>query len=76
MTVTWDSSTSQVGYFGAGSGVMTVAVLGFGLDLDLRVVNALKTLDPVVDCSRAVPPWAGTPARTSAVDCRRHCCVR
>ncbi|MDT9592360.1 sulfite exporter TauE/SafE family protein [Nocardioides zeae] len=32
------------GYFGAGSGVMMVAVLGFGLDLDLRVVNALKTL--------------------------------
>jgi len=32
------------GYFGAGSGVMLVAVLGFGLDLDLRVVNALKTL--------------------------------
>jgi uncharacterized membrane protein YfcA len=31
------------GYFGAGSGVMMVAVLGFGLDLDLRVVNALKT---------------------------------
>ena len=32
------------GYFGAGSGVMMVAVLGFGLDLELRVVNALKTL--------------------------------
>lgn len=32
------------GYFGAGSGVMMVAVLGFGLDLDLRVVNGLKTL--------------------------------
>ena len=32
------------GYFGAGSGVMMMAVLGFGLDLDLRVVNALKTL--------------------------------
>ncbi len=32
------------GYFGAGSGVMMVAVLGLGLDLDLRVVNALKTL--------------------------------
>jgi uncharacterized membrane protein YfcA len=30
------------GYFGAGSGVMMVAVLGFGLDLDLRIVN--KTL--------------------------------
>ncbi|WP_028474827.1 sulfite exporter TauE/SafE family protein [Nocardioides alkalitolerans] len=32
------------GYFGAGSGVMMVAVLGFGLDVDLRIVNALKTL--------------------------------
>ena len=31
------------GYFGAGSGVMMMAVLGFGLDIDLRVVNALKT---------------------------------
>jgi uncharacterized membrane protein YfcA len=32
------------GYFGAGSGVMMVAVLGLGLDLDFRVVNGLKTL--------------------------------
>jgi uncharacterized protein len=32
------------GYFGAGSGVMMMAVLGFGTDLDLRIVNALKTL--------------------------------
>ena len=32
------------GYFGAGSGVMMMAVLGFGLDIDLRIVNALKTL--------------------------------
>lgn len=32
------------GYFGAGSGVMMMAVLGFGLDLDLRIVNAIKTL--------------------------------
>ena len=32
------------GYFGAGSGVMMVAVLGLGLDLDFRIVNALKTL--------------------------------
>ena len=31
------------GYFGAGQGVMMVAVLSLGLDLDLRVVNALKT---------------------------------
>ncbi|WP_122816672.1 sulfite exporter TauE/SafE family protein [Nocardioides pantholopis] len=32
------------GYFGAGAGVMMVAVLGFGTDLPLASVNALKTL--------------------------------
>ena len=32
------------GYFGAGAGVMMVAVLGLGTDLPLRVVNGLKTL--------------------------------
>lgn len=32
------------GYFGAGSGVMMTAVLGLGLDIDFRVVSALKTL--------------------------------
>lgn len=32
------------GYFGAGSGVMMLAVLGLGLDLELRITNALKTL--------------------------------
>jgi uncharacterized membrane protein YfcA len=32
------------GYFGAGAGVMMIAVLGLGLDLELRVINALKTL--------------------------------
>ena len=32
------------GYFGAGSGVMMVAVLALGLDFNLRVINALKTL--------------------------------
>lgn len=32
------------GYFGAGSGVMMVAVLGFGTDLELRIVNGLKTV--------------------------------
>ena len=32
------------GYFGAGSGVMMLAVLGFGLDIELRITNALKTL--------------------------------
>lgn len=32
------------GYFGAGSGVMMMAVLALGLDLDLRVVMGLKTL--------------------------------
>lgn len=31
------------GYFGAGSGVMMVAVLGLGTDLPLSVVNAVKT---------------------------------
>ena len=32
------------GYFGAGSGVMMLAVLGLGVDLEFRVINALKTL--------------------------------
>ena len=32
------------GYFGAGQGVMVVAVLGLGLDIDLKVVNGLKTV--------------------------------
>jgi uncharacterized membrane protein YfcA len=32
------------GYFGAGSGVMMLAVLGLGTDLPFRVANALKTL--------------------------------
>ncbi|GAA1918813.1 sulfite exporter TauE/SafE family protein [Nocardioides lentus] len=32
------------GYFGAGSGVMALAVLALGLDIELRVLNALKTL--------------------------------
>lgn len=32
------------GYFGAGSGVMMAAVLGLGLDIEFRIVNALKTL--------------------------------
>jgi uncharacterized membrane protein YfcA len=32
------------GYFGAGSGVMMLAVLGLGTDLSFRVANALKTL--------------------------------
>jgi uncharacterized membrane protein YfcA len=45
VTAFWATLTGVYGgYFGAGSGVMMVAVLGFGLDLDLRVVNALKTL--------------------------------
>lgn len=44
-TAFWATLTGMYGgYFGAGSGVMMIAVLGFGLDLDLRVVNALKTL--------------------------------
>jgi uncharacterized protein len=32
------------GYFGAGSGVMMLAVLGLGTDLPFQVANALKTL--------------------------------
>ncbi|WP_134768655.1 sulfite exporter TauE/SafE family protein [Nocardioides sp. 1609] len=32
------------GYFGAGSGVMMLAVLGLGTDVELRILNALKTL--------------------------------
>lgn len=32
------------GYFGAGSGVMMLAVLGFGTDLEFRFLNALKTV--------------------------------
>lgn len=45
VTACWTTLTGVYGgYFGAGSGVMMVAVLGFGLDLELRVVNALKTL--------------------------------
>ncbi|MDF1603913.1 sulfite exporter TauE/SafE family protein [Nocardioides sp. YIM 152315] len=32
------------GYFGAGSGVMMMAVLGLGSHLEFRVINALKTL--------------------------------
>jgi len=32
------------GYFGAGSGVMMLAVLGLGLDVEFRILNALKTL--------------------------------
>jgi uncharacterized membrane protein YfcA len=45
VTAFWATLTGVYGgYFGAGSGVMMVAVLGFGLDLELRIVNALKTL--------------------------------
>ena len=36
------------GYFGAGAGVMMVAVLGLGTDLELKVVNGLKTLSLMV----------------------------
>lgn len=32
------------GYFGAGSGVMMMAVLGLGLDIDFRIINGLRTL--------------------------------
>ncbi len=36
------------GYFGAGAGVMMVAVLGLGTDIELRIVNGLKTLSLMV----------------------------
>lgn len=36
------------GYFGAGAGVMMVAVLGFGTDLDLKVITGLRTLSLMV----------------------------
>ncbi|MDQ3157273.1 MAG: sulfite exporter TauE/SafE family protein [Actinomycetota bacterium] len=32
------------GYFGAGQGVMMVAFLALGIDVELKVINALKTL--------------------------------
>jgi hypothetical protein len=32
------------GYFGAGQGVMMVAFLSLGIDVELRIINALKTL--------------------------------
>jgi uncharacterized membrane protein YfcA len=32
------------GYFGAGAGVMMIAVLALGLDLDLRVIGAIRTM--------------------------------
>ena len=45
LTTFWATLTGVYGgYFGAGSGVMMMAVLGFGTDLELRIVNALKTL--------------------------------
>ena len=45
LTTLWATLTGVYGgYFGAGSGVMMMAVLGFGTDLELRIVNALKTL--------------------------------
>ena len=45
LTAFWATLTGVYGaYFGAGSGVMMMAVLGFGTDLVLRIVNALKTL--------------------------------
>ncbi len=45
LTTFWATLTGVYGgYFGAGSGVMMMAVLGLGTDLELRIVNALKTL--------------------------------
>ena len=36
------------GYFGAGAGVMMVAVLGLGTDLDFKVISGLRTLSLMV----------------------------
>lgn len=36
------------GYFGAGAGVMMVAVLGLGTDLELKVITGLRTLSLMV----------------------------
>lgn len=36
------------GYFGAGSGVMMLAVLGLGTSLEFRILNALKTFSVMV----------------------------
>lgn len=36
------------GYFGAGSGVMMLAVLGLGTSLEFRILNALKTFAVMV----------------------------
>ena len=36
------------GYFGAGAGVMMVAVLGLGTDLEFKVVSGLRTLSLMV----------------------------
>lgn len=36
------------GYFGAGAGVMMVAVLGLGTDLDFKVITGLRTLSLMV----------------------------
>lgn len=46
LATTFFSTTVGVygGYFGAGSGVMMMAVLGFGTNLEFRIINALKTL--------------------------------
>lgn len=43
------------GYFGAAQGVMLVAFLGLGLDVDLRVVNGLKNVAVLcANCAAAV----------------------
>jgi uncharacterized membrane protein YfcA len=54
------------GYFGAGAGVKMIAVHGLGLDVELRVLNALKTLSlmsgnliaAVIFVVAADPDWA------------------
>ncbi len=50
-TAAWSTLTGvYAGYFGAGAGVMMIAVLALGQDLDLRLATALKTLSILV-CS-------------------------
>ncbi len=57
------------GYFGAGQGVMIMALLGVGLDKDLQVVNALKNASRWARCS------AGRPVPVSVADCLPRSCA-
>ena len=49
LTRVWRPLTGVYGgYFGAGSGVMMLAVLGLGTSLEFRILNALKTFAVMV----------------------------